>query len=319
MRTDIHSPKSFNPGDYQYVGTFDNWPEPGAFLNRAANPYSMYKTDFGPISAMTMAHAEYLAGRKLLHEQGVNVNFERTGGCDHCGVRIRYVCVHKHIPTGQYIAVGLDCATNRFTLDSRREFDVKRLRERAANERERRKSFGKANTFLEEHAPELVDWMLSPQAEDVHTIFADMARRLIRYGTLSTKQINFARVLLREHLERQQNNGKTLREIERETEKANAEDCPTGRVTLTGEIVKLDARENAYGVHHIMIVRDDRGFCVWMTRPSILSSAEKGDRVTVTATVKPSDKDPKFGFGKSPVVGQAKPPQQPMAVDAVPF
>lgn len=67
MRNDIHSPTNFDPASYVYVGSFDQWPEAGAFVSQTR---SEYKTDFGVVDAFTYDHAEYLGGKKLMQELG---------------------------------------------------------------------------------------------------------------------------------------------------------------------------------------------------------------------------------------------------------
>lgn len=97
--------------------------------------------------------------------------------------------------------------------------------------------------------------------------------------------------------------GKTDRELQFEAEKAEAEDCPSGRVEVTGTILKVEDRETQFGTSWKMAVKDDRGFVVWMTAPSVLFNSPdplKGRRVSVTVALTPSDKDKKFGFGSRP-------------------
>ena len=308
-RNDVHSPANFDPAAYTYIGTFDQWPEPGAFLSQT---WSDYDTDFGTVRALNFTHAEYTAGRDLLEREGANIHYGATNGCDHCGARIRYVSIFRHT-NGQVVAVGSTCAEERFGCDSRREYDVKRLKERAASERERAKAFGKANEFVQANCPELTDWLLTPAAETVHSIFADLARKLIRYGSLSEKQVAFARKLLQEYYEKQRNGGKTDRQLQWEVEKAAAADCPTGRTKIVGTVIKTEVRESQYGSQLKMTVKDDAGFVVWSTIPSSLAlvepdgfqrGLEKGDRVEFFAALTPSDRDPKFGFGKRPTGGR---------------
>ena len=306
MRNDIHSPANVIPSDYAYVGSFDQWPSVGAFVSPVRADYD---TVFGTVNALTWEHAEYTAGRRLIGNDGVhlhhvgdaNVEPSLSGGanCDHCGARIRYVTVYRHTPTGKVVAVGNDCAGNTFDCCSRRDLDVKRLRERAATAAERNRVFGQASKFCEATCPELTEWLLSPAAKEVGGIFADLSEKLRRFGSLSEKQVEFARKLLREHFERQRNGGLTDRQVEFAKEKEAAADCPKGRVEITGTIVKTEDRYTEYGAVTKMVVKADSGFAVWLTMPSGLD-AGKGDRIAVTVTVTPSDKDSKFGFGSRP-------------------
>jgi len=113
------------------------------------------------------------------------------------------------------------------------------------------------------------------------------------------------------------------RAAEREAERALAEDCPTGRVQVSGVVVKTEVRSSHFGTQYKMTVKTDGGWIAWGSIPSALQlieetiehpadeygdawtetrqrSLERGERVTFTATVSPSDTDPKFGFFKRP-------------------
>jgi hypothetical protein len=107
-------------------------------------------------------------------------------------------------------------------------------------------------------------------------------------------------------------------------EMAKAEDCPVGKVRITGTVLGLKVEESAYSYGYRreavmttkMLVRDDRGFKVYGTRPAIKGDRvapfegaepqqtyivlDKGDRVTFNATIERSEKDPKFGFFRRP-------------------
>lgn len=308
-RTDIHSPKNFDPAAYSYVGSFDNYPPPGTFVSDRRDDYD---TQFGHVEgALNFAHAEYSAARRLMSEHGAKIHFDSDEGysqCDHCGARIRYVSIFKHT-TGELIAVGDTCAAERFGCDSRREYDIKRLREAAASQRESAKAFGKASEFLNETAPELVEWMLTPEAEKVDGIFLDISRKLIRFGSISEKQIAFCGKLLQDYFQRQRNGGKTDRELHFDAEREAAEDCPNGRTEITGIVIKSAWHESDFGSQLKLTVKDDRGFIVWVTCPSLMvhhfsdefmNTNGKGKRISFTATLQQSDRDAKFGFGKRP-------------------
>ena len=84
---------------------------------------------------------------------------------------------------------------------------------------------------------------------------------------------------------------------------ATAEDCPTGRIKITGKVLKLTLVENSWGETCKMLVEADQGFRVYGTAPA---EAEKGETITFTATVTPSDRDAKFGFFKRPRIVKQK-------------
>jgi len=75
--------------------------------------------------------------------------------------------------------------------------------------------------------------------------------------------------------------------------------APEGRVTITGEVLTVKLIDGYYGSTLKMLIGDDSGYRVWGTVPAAIDP-ERGDRVTLTATVSPSDDDPTFGFYKRP-------------------
>ena len=109
----------------------------------------------------------------------------------------------------------------------------------------------------------------------------------------------------------------------RAAERTVAEDCPTGRVQVSGEVIKTEVRSSRFGTQYKMTVKTDGGWIAWGSIPSDLQlieetiehpagehgdawtetrqrSLERGERVTFTATISPSETDSKFGFFKRP-------------------
>ena len=80
----------------------------------------------------------------------------------------------------------------------------------------------------------------------------------------------------------------------------NGEDAPEGRVEITGTVLCFKWQESDYGDVLKMLVQDDRGFRVWGSVPKSLDDAERDSRITFTAAITRSDRDPKFGFFKRP-------------------
>jgi hypothetical protein len=136
-----------------------------------------------------------------------------------------------------------------------------------------------------------VDWYEERTINDIYN-------KLVKYGSISEKQEAFLRTLLKRIDTRDE------REAKRAAERAAAADCPEGRVEISGEVVSVKWHENGWGGAAKMTVKSDEGYLVWMSKPYIdgadAEQIERGSRVTVRATVKRSDDDPKFGFGKRP-------------------
>lgn len=81
--------------------------------------------------------------------------------------------------------------------------------------------------------------------------------------------------------------------------------CPTGRLALTGVVVAVDSKDTDWGTRWVITFRDDRGFAVWGSLPTLAdlnahTGIHVGDRLTFTATVEPSERDNCFGFYKRP-------------------
>lgn len=126
-------------------------------------------------------------------------------------------------------------------------------------------------------------------------IIADIIRNCVKYKSApSEKQLNFMKNLC-SRLSDLKNKAFKFKE-----ERENAEDAPEGKTTIRGSILSVKAKEDAYGISIKMVVKDDRGFKVWCTRPTAIREANKGDRVEFNVTLKPSPDDPKFAFGTRP-------------------
>ena len=143
-----------------------------------------------------------------------------------------------------------------------------------------------------------------PYDRDANTI-ADIVGKLVRYGSASDKQLSFVGSLLHRIANR------ATIEAQRAAEKAAAQDCPTGRVTIEAEVIKTEVREGFGGRDAIkLLCKAAGGFMLWGTCPSDLQIVQvgevqraltRGDKISLTATVTPSDKDSKFGFYKRPI------------------
>ena len=101
-----------------------------------------------------------------------------------------------------------------------------------------------------------------------------------------------------------------LIKAQRDAEKELADDVPTGRMEVSAEVLKVDWKENGYGGRLVMTVKTDGGYLLWGSVPSSITDVDnpdgtrrqldRGDKVKFTATIEPSDRDPKFGFFKRP-------------------
>lgn len=144
---------------------------------------------------------------------------------------------------------------------------------------------------------------------DLHPILRDMGARFQQYGSLSDKQAEFARRLLKEQQEKQ---------ARREAERAAAQPAPAGRNTITGEIIKAVYKTETHGYHargvYRITVKTAEGWVANGNCPTALeglamegrdgvgplSEALTGRVVRFVATIEPKDDDPTFAFFKRP-------------------
>lgn len=276
-RTDVHRPTELDPTAYSYEGAFDANPDEPAV---PGSPES--------------AHVANL--RRKLSVRGIGGNWNERGRCDHCGVSIRYVVVFQHTG-GAYLAVGEQCAAERFELPTKAEWDVKRLRSVAAESRQSIKRREQIKAFFVEN-PDLHECMTYPLPEGNHHIVDDMARQLKKKGSLSEKQVALARKLIVQQAEW---------DAKRAAEKADAKPVPEGTQVVEGVLVatKWAAGYGLYSDDVLkMVVKDDRGFKVFGTVPTSLfdhaPDEMKGQRLRFTASLEQSKDDETFGFFKRP-------------------
>jgi hypothetical protein len=271
MRTDIHSPKNIVLEDYEYAacGFFPTGDEPG----------------YSPL-AHELAY--------LLKEGWHMAENHAAGDCYHCGAHLTYYAILKHVPTQTFVRVGEQCLDNRFDMATA---EFQRLRKERALNRERRSKADKmAAWFAVDPDREVAYCWASDEVEAGHYGFEGMRANFVhgvnRYGSASDK---FVRAMMRDM-------ARTERRAEERAREEAEPKAPVveGRGVCTGEVVSVQWRENDFGGSLKMLFKDDRGFKLWGTVPSSISNAERGDRITFTATVSTSNDDPSFGFFSRP-------------------
>jgi len=294
-RTDIHRPSAegFDPEAYEYVGVID------------LNPYEIRDADghvedvidhtdidFDEVENLIklgyLPAAHYNIEYEITPESIVEDIYESIHNCGHCGSHIRFAAVMAHEPSMEFILVGQDCLTNRF--DEMSAADFKALRDAAKKAARESKKAEQRAALIKEH-PELADAF-----ESNNLFIQDVMRKFDKYAELSDRQIAAVKTAL-------------IRDAEWEVKKAaeqkeaeSAADAPTGRVTITGEIISVKLQETMYGSSMKMLVKTADGWKLWVTVPNSIMIGEvlSGKTVTLTATVTPSNDDPKFAFGKRP-------------------
>lgn len=196
-------------------------------------------------------------------------------------------------------------------IEEARAIYRRRAKDRARREAKRQAKLAQrdaeADAFAATH-PELVAHLRTlldaDGAAGAPHILVDMAEKLSRYGSLSDKQVELAEKIRAEQV---------TRAAERAAEREAAEDAPTGRQVVTGQVIKVASKSNPYSYHAELVwritVKDDRGFIVNGALPQALRDAQNaadedlyalgGRRVRFTATLEHGD-DAKFAFAKRP-------------------
>jgi len=279
-RQDIHRPSAIIPEDYSFVA-FD-------FI-KIENLGDCYV-----LNGERARKAEHMArtgGKYSQHEHG--------GNCYVCGsVNAIYTCTFYHEKTNTYIRTGQDCAEK---LDmSCGDFNAFRAAVQDARAAQAGKK--KAQVILEDESLGAA-WAIYTAAIlpnfDEERIVRDIVSKLVKYGNISDRASKYLGILLNKIENR------AAVQAKREAEKAAAAPCPTGRIVISGLVLKTEVRDGYYGVALKMLVKHDTGWMVWGTAPRSLESSniQRGDRVSFTATVEPSKNDSKFGFCKRPTGG----------------
>ena len=289
MRTDTHRPSAIEPDEYEFV-CYDY----------------MGAADLGAILALQneretfRAHMAATGGRYSGHEHG--------GSCHVCGAFAIYLCRFHHARTNTYISTGEDCAAKMHDGEAGR---FRAFRKSIHDARDRAAGKAKAQALLEDENLAAA-WDIYRAGTDTHvhyeeTTIADIVSKLVRYGSVSENQTAFIGQLLSLIAER------PARLAAQAAEKAAAAPVPVtdARILVEGDILTVKTVETAYGTTDKCLIKTSAGWKLWLTLPSAVCSARRGDRIALTCTVEPSRDDPKFGFGKRPtrarIVAKATP------------
>lgn len=270
-RTDIHRPSAIKIEDYRSIGYIYLWP-----------------AQYDDIGFALWNRQERERINELVRANGWHwSNHEHGGTCGICGATARFVGVFVHVPTGEVIYVGHECAEH-VEIGNSGAFDA--LKKRIHAEQERRRNTINARKLIVEYGiPEMECGQYS------HDILRDMWGKLVQYGSLSEKQVAFAKRLIAEA---------KAPKVAPVAEPVPTEDAPEGRTIVTGTILGKKTVESPYGNTVKVLVQSAAGWKVWSTLPMSLSDANKGAHVQFTATLKRSDKDRYFAYASRPTMGK---------------
>lgn len=140
-------------------------------------------------------------------------------------------------------------------------------------------------------------------------IIREIVKKLVTYGNISEKQVQFISSLLHRIEQR------PIIEAQRQAEKDAAGPVPVGRVTMRGVVVGTkEVEQQVFGYSRYnrgggyetvtkLIIKLENGSKVYGSR---FNNVTKGDSVFFTASVEASKDDPKFGFYKRPVTAKTE-------------
>lgn len=277
-RTDIHRPSAsdFDPQSYELCGVFD-----------AGCPAS---------NALRAEIVEDLYG------QGYSLGHGSHTSCGHCGTHLRYSALLVRDDVQQFIFVGETCLDNRFAALTKEQF--RELRETARLNRERASLSERIESLASEH--DCVRRLLSN--DDVvrkNHFLSDVLRKFLVSGRLSDNQIRavdnaFSGEARRSQWAAEKADRLAAREAERQQLLSAGVRAPTGRVEVAGKVIAVKDHFSRFGATTKVTIKTNAGWLCWVTLPSGIDRDCIGRQITLTATVKPSDKDPVFSFGSRP-------------------
>lgn len=285
-RNDSHRVSQIHPEEYELVFSYalasqqDGWPVPSVNVNCKKDG-----CDHLPSGTCCIIG---------LHEAGVKfASHGTTGQCTVCGTRFVYGDVWKHLPTGEHIHIGHECADKYRLIADRREFEKElgAARVRSAREHEKalkqeaRKEFLKAYEGLQE------------ALETDHYIVQDIKARFEQYGSLSEKQVA---LVMKLHKEAQE---------PKEAETLVPAPIQKGRQVIKGTVVSVKSYETAYGSSLKMTVKvrtpEGGTWLAWGTAPdSLLGTGNlRGSEVEFSASLK-AGRDAHFALFSRPTKAQ---------------
>jgi len=261
-RTDIHRPSVINPADYRFVDM--------KYVGPAA---SMYLSLGSAGRERISADMDRTGGKYSSHDHG--------GCCHICGASCMYQAIFHHAVSNTYIVTGETCADKMGLSDANYSLFKKQI----GAERKNRAGKAKAQATLADKgltalwdifvATENCYDMMGREEDTIHNI----VQKLVKYGSISEKQISFAQSLL------ERISGRAALAAQRAAE--NAASAFLGavgdRLTLTLTLQWSKSFETQYGMLTVHGFKDASGNIVIYKGNRI---ADNGETLTLKATVK---------------------------------
>jgi hypothetical protein len=308
-RTDPHRPGAIIPAEYEYVFSFnlstthDGWPVPSYRVNCELDGRTEERDAEGKY-VRTVNGEHHPDGNCCVIglRQVKKERFALDGGpgkCTVCGAHYVHGDAWRHLPTGEIIFLGHDCADKYHLLADRSEAELAALRakEGAARAASAERTRLALVDFYAAHPGLEVALALTPppgltdRELGKYFILSELRDKLRQYRDLSDKQIALAFRLAKEI-----------------TSPAPAEvmvPAPTGKTTFRGTVISTKVVDGAWGSQCKMTVKVTTPSGVWLawgTEPAALfgqaqkhGNRLKGAEVEITATLKPG-REPHFAI-----------------------
>ena len=266
-RVDAHRPGAIVPRDYEPILSY---------LTPGSEPFDSFHMP--EVRALCESIGWGRAG-------GATRMFGHVGKCGVCGARFRAGDVWRHMPTGDLVHLGHDCASKYELVADRSDFDA------AWESIQRRKAVLKEATRRERQYAMFCDHHLGLQrALDLeHPIARDLKEKLRQYGKLSEKQVALALRL----------EGEASRP---KPEPEKHVPAPLGRLVVRGRVVSKKTHEGPWGDSLKVVVKietPEGSWLCWGTWSYSSDRVDVGDVVEFRGTLE-AGREPHFAFFKRP-------------------
>lgn len=293
-RTDPHRPGAIIPADYEYALSFNlattdgGWPIPSFGINceldrRHEVDGKIVNGKHDPDGRCCTIGLRAVGGHR--HALGGG-----PGRCTVCGAHYIYGDAWIHVPTGEIVFLGHDCAAKYSMLADRsaHELALGRLRQAAAVQLLKAQKAEARADFLAAHPG------LAEALEGDNAFLRDLKAKFTEYTELSDKQVAAALRVFAE--------SKAPREEEKKVP------APTGKTTFRGLVVSSKAHDTDYGTTirvTVKVTTPDGVWLAWGTCPAAIldeclsRGGVKGAEVEITTTLE-AGREPHFVFMKRP-------------------
>lgn len=299
---------NIDPEEYSVVGYF--------YQGDSEAMHEAYGWGFGSELECLFEELERRFGIGSIEEMVAEAKPKDQFHCMGCGTNYLHGAAVIHEPTVRLLMVGQVCASKHYGLPN----IVAKMQKKAKEIEERNARRAAGLKQLSEHPELQTAFFLNQLAEQAEAesqalpgelrtsfqadVLGDMFGKLLKWGSLSEKQIAFAKKLGGEIAERV---AKAQEPVEDEGPQEPVPEFAQG-ATVEGKVVSAKYQDSYYGIQFKMLVETVQGYRLWGSVPKALDDATsgwaaegmKGIEVRFVADIERSQKDAFFGFFKRP-------------------